>query len=499
MPGNLLTSVQNLCASSKRSLLSPAQAYASGYGAYGEALRLMWAGDHGEAAATVAAALAAEDVPAAQRCASYRLWIEALAEQQDKAGLKQLGQHLLRLGQEDAEVQASFAALRGIVHFECDELGAARLLGRAVQGDAITPYNLELVQLIESRSPDHIEPALARSPVPLTDYFHWQTLARGLLIGEHQAALARLQLTLREQCRDAVLPYLFDYHTRLDHGDFQGAGIAAAQLVELYPDTLDYAYFWAYALYEDKDYPQARQILQAVVKKHGDDDPEVSGLLGHTLAKLGDLKAATAWLKRSVALLKVAGLPTSHVSLQLADAEEEMRGEELDPALTIPRMTRKWLVNLSPRRYNELLTSPVASIDRLLRPMGPEPKSGDFCFFATTTKSDSQDHAQWRIVAIYTLDGDPIWHPTYGYHSALRLVTRLADGLPVDIQTQGEPTAKSPTQKSLRMRRRDQHISYGVYELDNYAIDIIEDAVRMNREDLIERRRGSESSRRPTA
>jgi len=499
MPGNLLTSVQNLCVISKKSLLTPDQAYAKGQGAYGEALRLMWAGEYAEAADKVAAALAAEDVPTVQRFASYRLWIEALAEQQDHAGLRQLGQHLFRLGQGDEEVQPTFAALRGIAHFECDELGAAQLLARAVQGDEPSPYSLELVQLVASCAPGHADPALARSPSPLIDYYHWQTLARGLLLGQHQSALARLLLTLREQSHDAVLPYLFDYHQHIDQGDYQAAAISAAHLVELYPDSMDYAYFWAYALYEDKNYPQARQILQAVVKKHGEDDPEVAGLLGHCLAKSGDLKAATTWLKRSVALLKVAGLPTSHVSLQLADAEDEMRGEELDPALTIPRMTRKWLVSLSPRRYHELLTSPVGTIDRLLRPMGPEPKAGDFCFFATTTQVDPQGSAQWRIVAIYTLDSDPIWHPTHGYHSALRLVTRLTDGLPVDIQTQKEPKSVSNKQKITKIKRRDQHINYGVYELDNYAIDIIEDAVRMSRDDMIERRRGSAESRRPTA
>ncbi|MCX6107309.1 MAG: tetratricopeptide repeat protein [Proteobacteria bacterium] len=488
---DLLSLVQRHCDNSQRSLLTPEKAYAQGYGGYGEALRLMWSGQFSDAASH-ASALLAEDPDMAGRFAVYRLWIEALAEQSDKASLRLLRNLLLQVGRSEPEAQATFVALRGLVHYELDEMEAARMLARACADHEDNSYCLELSQLVANRDRKDTFPLLTE--VPLVDYFHWQTLARTLLASGYRVELNLLLGVMREQCPTASLAHTFEYHLCIESGFYAAAALVAERLTALYPESVDYRYYQAYALYEDGDYPSARRALSELVSRGHGDDAEVIGLLGHTHAKLGNAEEAARCLQRAVSLLKSQGLPHSHLSIELSDVEEELRGDQLDPALSIPQRTRKWLINLSPRRYHELVSSSTAAIDRLLRPMGPEPRTGDICFFATTIHTEAG--AQWKIVAIYAVDSVPMWHPIDGYHTALRLVARLPDGLPVDIEMQ-DP--KIEASKSQAMHPHDQHRSYGVYELDNFAIDIIEEAVHMSREDMIDRRRGSSQSRRPTA
>mgnify|MGYP006276089685 CR=1 FL=1 len=490
MRAHLLSRVQHTCEISQRTLLTPDKAYAQGFGGYGEALRLMWSGQYASAASH-AAAILAEDPDMNGRFAVIRLWIEAMAEQADRPSLRLVKEMLLTLGRANPEDQVTYFALRGLVHYELDELDAARFMAKCCDDEPANPYCLELQQLVANRDGHLSFPLL--SAAPLVDYYHWQTIARSLLSTGHRDELNLILSCIREQCPVASLSHLFEYHLCIEAGFYAAAALVAERMTELYPDSVDYRYFQAYALFEDADYPAARKVLAKLLADGHGDDAEVIGLLGHTHAKLGNSEEAARCLQRAVSLLKSQGLPYSHLSLELSDVEEELRGDELDPTLTMPQQTRKWLINLSPRRYNELVMSSTDAIERLLRPMGPEPRLGDICFFATTTKSPQG--SQWKIVAIYMVDSLPMWHPVDGYHSVLRLVARLPDGLPVDIEMADD----LPSSETNRMHKRDQHITYGVYELDNYAIDIIEEAVHLSREDMIERRRGSAQSRRPTA
>ena len=332
------------------------------------------------------------------------------------------------------------------MHAELDEMGAAKLLARSMADCTHNPYCLELVERVENRGERHEDdvPALLRSTEPLADYFHWQTLARSLLVAKDQEALNEALGFVRSHFRGSVLPHVFEYHRCVDSGFFAGAALVAQRLVELYADNVDYRYYHAYALYEDGDYPGARRILNDTLRLAGDSDPEIVGLLGHCNAKLGDPEKAAAYLRRAVELLEADGLPSSHVTLELANVEDELRGDSPDPAVELPRVSRNWLVRLSPRRYHELVTSSESAVDRLLRPMGQEPRPGDYCFFALTTPPDENGRSLWRIVAIYAVDSEPLWHPTYQWHSALKLVKRLPDGIPVDVQSEDDEAA-TPT------------------------------------------------------
>lgn len=490
MSGKLTELVQSLKA------ISQGSGNVSGRGSrYQEALAAFWAGEADRAVQTVAEFLA-DEPESDQRFAAYRLWIEALAETRDFASLRALRDHLFVRGQAEPDDHETFAALRGIAHFELDEFSAARLLARAYEDATHNPYGLELVQFVEGRVGDgNVPPALTRATVRIDDYVQWQSLARGLLRVKEDDALAEALEHVRNEYRGAPLPHMFEYHRCVETGFYAGAALVAQRLTELYPESIDFRYYHAYSLFEDGDYPTARKILNETLRFAGETDPEVVGLLGHCHAKLGDAEKAAHYLRTAASLLKEQGLPSSQISLELANVEDELRGDRLDPAIEMPRMTRNWLIKLSPRRYNELLSSSENTIDRLLRPMGKDPRPGDYCFFASESQPDEQGNSLWKIVAIYAVDSEPMWHPTQQYHSALKLVKRLPEGIPVDVHTMSdidqETVEKEPVAKGAPIR-------YGVYELDMGALTIIEEAARLHRDDMIERRRNGQS-RRPTA
>jgi tetratricopeptide (TPR) repeat protein len=458
--------------------------------AYQDALQAYWRGDHDGAATKIADHLA-DDPDGAHRFASYRLWIECCAETSDRASLRVLRDHLFLRGQAEPDDLPRYAALRGLAHLELDQASAAKLLAKGLRDEVADPYALELCQIVDNRFGvgDGI-PVLCRATTRIDDFFHWQTLARGLIATGDDEAMSEVLQHVRTTYRGSPMPLLFEFHRCVESGYYAGAAVCAARLTEMFPNNRDYAYYHAYALFEDGDYPGARRILSDVVRTTGEDDAEIVGLLGHCHAKLGEPEKAAQYLRTAVSLLKAEGLPSSHVNIELANVEEEMRGDKLDPALEMPRATRMWLINLSPRRYHELQTSSETHIDRLLRPMGAEPRPGDYCFFAAPDAPEGDGSARWKIVAIYAVDSEPMWHPVHRYHTALRLVNRPPEGIPVDVA----PAADEGRATELD---RDNPYAYGVYELEVGALDIITEAVRRHNDGERERRRGGNQARRP--
>jgi len=496
MSGNLTELVQHLCTLSRAHVGAARQALAKDQGgrSHGEALRHLWAGELRKVV-DLTSALLAQEPEGERRFESYRLWIEALAERRETASLVALRDHLFLRGQADPSDHATYVALRGLVHLELDELGGARLLARAVADCSDNPYCLELSQRVASRTATAEIPDLCRATVPITDYCLWQSLARGLLAGRQEEALNEVLAFVRETFPGATLPHLFEYHRCIDASFYAGAALVAERLVELYPQNVDFLYYNAYALYEDGDYPSARKLLNETLRLSGDKDAEVIGLLGHCNAKLGGPEKASQYLQKAVSLLAAEGLPTSHISLELATVEEELRGDQPEVATALPQTPKRWMVKLSPRRNYELLTSSQSSIDRLIRPLGSAPKRGDVCVFATSPQTSTGGVEQWKIAAIYAVDSGPMWHPTHGFHSALKLVNRFTDSVPqIELNVR-----EAPSTDRSRAPVTSDFVKYGVYELDEEVFDRIVEAAQMNREEMIERRLGGGQSRRPTA
>lgn len=460
----------------------------------------------------------------------YRLWIEVCAQSGDRASLRALKRHLFAMGQERSADHTTFFALRGLVHFELDEMEAATGLAQSFENTEKNPYSLELLQRLSLR----MRPAgefrgdqeLAYLPLlgtkdGLKDYFHWQYVVLGLVTVGHAEGVGHALEHIGQVFPRSPLPHLFEYHRSLERGYFAAAATVAERLRELAPEVVDYMYFQAYAYFEDGDYPSARKILHEANQITGGFDAEIVGLLGHCHAKLGGAKEASICLQKSMQLLSNQGLPASHVAMEYLDVQQEMDGgASRSDTKEMPREPQGWIIHLSPRRVYELVSSPENVTERLLRPMGTRALPGDLCFLASV----SPDSSQWNILAVYAVESDPLWHPVQGHQSILKRVILFPQAISIDVSTMpGE------TEEYLLAQEKDQNLRHSWYEiqklarrfgiktpkvahafrghdvsgrefyqLDAEALMVVEEVISKERDAMVERRK-SLQSRRPTA
>lgn len=453
-----------------------------------DGLRSLWAGKPRHAIDIVTKLLG--DEPETDcRFAAYRLWIEALAELNDRASLAILADHLFIRGQAEPDDQEVYVALRGMVDLELDAIQAVRLTVKALRPGIDNPYALELIQLYENRIfarrlQEGDLPALLKSGAPIVDYFHWVQVARALQLtrddeqlsveirDEAAEAMDEVFEHIHEVFRGSPIPSLFAFHRCVQSRNFSAAAVMAHELVRAYPENIDFVYFHAYALFEDGDYPAARQVLNNTLSVTGERDPEILSLLGHCNAKLGDSERARHYLQRSTEILRAEGLPHSHTYLELSDVEEDLRKGRPDPRYVTRNERAYWLIELSPRRYHEMLTSTDESLAKLIRPMGIGAKPGDVAFFATKIRNKDGSKA-WKIIADYTVDSTPIWHPTQGYHTSLKLDSRYEVGIVVP-----ELKVLGPGKTIQEQGYHALHKKFGVFELDQRGIAQIAESLQ---------------------
>lgn len=471
------------------------------YEAYHAALKALWSGQF-QLAATRASALIDDDPEGPLRFAAYRLWIEALAEHKERPSLAILAEHLFHRGQAEPDDQARYLALRGLIDLELDSIDAARLRLRAIKDNWDDAYALEFQQIFEYRvlGGEHGEygPCLLRSKAGIVDYLHWQTLARGMLtemrIGneDRREVLDEIFAVVRDHFRGAPLPSLFTYHRLISSRDFAAAAFVAGELSRSYPESTDYLYYHAYAHFEDGGYREAQQVLQKTLGFAGDADAEVMSLMGHCSAKLGEIERAKHYLGQAARLLKEQGLPYAHVELELSDIEEERQlGEAAKragngSATTSPEGDKDrgvWLVELSPRRYHEMLTETDEALSQLLRPMGIGARPGDTCYFGRRFAVDGGEEV-WKIIADYDVASSPEWHPQHQYQTELRLTARYDVG----VRVPGLTPISGKTSATERFYH-DLHAKLGVYQLDAHGVAAIAQALHEHHADSFTERR----------
>jgi tetratricopeptide (TPR) repeat protein len=496
---------------------------------YVEALEAFWQRKH-QLAITILTDQLTQESETDSFALFYRLWIEVCAQSGDRASLRALKPHLFAMGQEKSSDHVTFFALRGLVHFELDEIEAATVLAQSCENTEKNPYVLELLQRLSLR----MRPAggfrgdeelnclrLLRQKDGLKDYFHWQYVVLGLVTVGHTEGVGLALEHMGQFFPRSPLPHLFEYHRSLERGYFAAAATVAERLRELAPEVVDYMYFQAYAYFEDGDYPSARKVLHEANQITGGFDAEIVGLLGHCHAKLGGAKEASICLQKSMQLLSNQGLPASHVAMEYLDVQQEIDGgPSKSDTKEMPREPQGWIVHLSPRRVNELLSSPENVTERLLRPMGTRALPGDLCFLTSV----SPETSQWNILAVYAVESDPLWHPIQGHQSILKRVILFPQAISIDVSTMpGE------TEEFLLAQEQDQVLRHswqeiqklahrfgirtpkvahafrghevsgrGYYQLDADALMIVEDVISKQRDAMVERRK-SLQSRRPTA
>ena len=204
----------------------------------------------------------------------YRLWIEILSHQEEESALKGLLAHLAQRGEREHGSNAVYLALQGMIHYELDEFEAAGLHLKAI-GPTSEPYAMELTQLVQNRIVAAEPPALWGIRDDLQDFFHMQTLARGLLLSADSMKLQLVLERITQRFRGSPVRDLFEMHVAFDQKNYEQAGQAALSLVERFPGNSDYRFHLGYIAAAVENYPMAIRQLSMANELTDHNDPDI--------------------------------------------------------------------------------------------------------------------------------------------------------------------------------------------------------------------------------
>jgi hypothetical protein len=406
-----------------------------------------------------------------------------------------LGEHLLMLGRADQEMKQTYLALRGLIHLYLDQAPAARLVLRAIQGRELNPYCLEFEEMCARRGFENAsEFALAHSRVAIQDWFHWNTLIADMSAFAPADELHEvLNYSARAFPGSPALD-LANMHRAVDSGYWPGALASASKLHENFPEHKDYGFMAAFSAYQAGDHHLALTTLRGLGEFMNAADADVLHLTGEILANQAlesdnENMARTAIQKLDSAarMYRRQGKPVD-VALSLIQRLERQIVGETNHGLDADafRAPRSWMVMLTPAQYANLSTSGDQDVAVLHRPMGREAMPGDVVLFMTKSahiaKQPAAANQELRIVAVYRVTTRPYWHPTNRWHNGLELVDRPDSPIPVDAKD-------VPSDWNVRGKKyslpRGHHARFGVYELDDSAMDVVVSAVKRRSDGII--------------
>lgn len=440
----------------------------------------------------------------------YRAWIEALVELDDVDSLEALASHLLTVGRVQADKRSGFLALRGLIHLHLDQAPAARLLFRVTRDLGAEPYCLEFEQMCARRGFESAKDfALATSGVPLSDWFHWNTMTSDLAsFGPADKLHDVLQHVARVFPGSPNLDVV-NLHHAIDTKHWPGALAAATKLHSNFPHHRDYGFLKAFSACRNGDNDLALATLRGLGEHLNEFDADVLHLYGEILAHKaldGDNEAlasqAIKKLERAARIYRRQGkeIDTALTMIQRLERSigiAKITTEEA-PAFRAPR---SWMVMLTPEQYATLATNGDQDISVLHRPMGKEAMPGDVVLFvsksAHVAKQPARSTQEWRIVAVYRVSTRPYWHPINRWQNGLELVDRPDAPIPVDAKEVSSDWNVRGKKYSLP---KGHHARYGVFELDESAMDIVVAAVKRRSDGIAHEqdRRGGHVSKKDT-
>jgi hypothetical protein len=461
-----------------------------------------------ETAADHASTILAEDEEHPATPKLYRAWIEALSELDDADSLVALQDHLLAIGRAEPEMRQTYLALRGVIHLYLDQAPAARLVLRAIQGRENNPYCLEFEQMCARRGFEGAQEfAVAASHVMINDWFHWTTLIADLSSFGASSDLHDVLHHVNRAFPGSPVMDLTNMHRAMDSGFWPGALASATKLYENFPDHGDYGFFAAFSAHQNGDSQLALSILRTLGDSANSLDADVLHLTGEILAMSAlenDNEAmaeqATQKLDTAARFYRRAGKPIDTAIGLIQRLERQLlAGGSVSAETNGFRVPRNWMVTLNPSQYATMSTSGDQDIGVLHRPMGRSAMPGDVVLYVTksshTAKQPAVSAHEWRIVAVYRVTTKPYWHPTNRWQNGLELIDRPDSPIPIDAKDVVSDINVRGNKYSLP---RGHHARYGVFELDESAMDIVVAAVK-RRSDGISHdsdRRGANSSKK---
>lgn len=453
---------------------------------YAAVLNHLWNGRY-NTAADVAANAVIEEPEHVNAPKLYRAWIEALAQMGDNDSLAELAAHLLNRGQEEPELRQTWMALRGIIHVELDQAPAIRLISRAIHGRIHNAYCLEFEQLCVRRGMVEGELSIAHMTGNIDDYCTWNTLLQDLAIDPNRDRLTECLTHVNRVFPGSPAFELYNLHLAIEHGQWPAGTRHAAKLHAQFPDHPDHGFYEAYTAFRGNDLDQALATLDNLDEAHKRSDVDVLTLTGECQAAKAKRDDDDAFAEKAIETLAIAaklrrrhGLAIDQTLDTIREMEERVGGTiSNDYSQNHFREPRSWLVMLSPRRASEMVTASDEQIAELHRPLGAEAAPGDIVLFVSrgshvTTKATSVRN-EWRLISMYRVTSRPYWHPVHRWHSSIELIDRPEHPIPVDSQE-----VKSDI--NIRGKRvslpRGHHARFGVYSLDESAMEIMISAVK---------------------
>ena len=263
----------------------------------------------------------------------------------------------------------------------------------------------------------------------------------------------------------------------------------------------------AFSAYRSGDQDLALKTLRGLGETLNQADPDVLCLTGEILANQAIdadseplARTALEKLRLSAKLYKREGKPVDHALSLIQRLERQLVGDaSTTNGVDAFRAPRSWMIMLNPSQYASLATSGDQDIGVLHRPMGKEAMPGDIVLFVTKSahvaKQPAPASQEWRIVAVYRVSSAPYWHPTNRWQNSLELVDRPDAPIPIDAKEVNSDLNVRGKSYSLP---RGHHARYGVYELDDSAMDIVVAAVKRRSDGVahdVERRQAQQSKK----
>jgi len=487
-----------------------ASALASRAGAgYLEALGVYWNGDPTQAL-DLASGILAEEPNHPFRFSLYRLWIEILASAGESLSLTGLRDHLLLVGRDAGADREIFAALRGLIHLELDEIEGASLVARSLHNASANPWVTEFLAAFDQRGSVGFPSTSVRSGLSawtdsgavVTDWVQWRQISFAAMHELPDVGFERVLGVLDDVFPGSPLTTELRMRHMFEAGQFHQVRSLAAGLRKRFPASAEYAFFDVAAAANLGDHEAVVALLDRVPGLLSpDQDADLSLIAGQSTAavaaKRGDArlaKVARNHFDRALHLLEAGGMST--VSAVSGLAKLNAAFPPVAARENVFRPAKAWLIQLSQRRYHELRTSSEANIGELIRSIGDKARAGDLCFFAAPaapriedanghearSRGPSERSANWSIGAVYIVATDPAWDPIDGCVSVLDLITRPGDPVQVDMselaQTEAPSARDASTGRTAPSRNRNHPSRHAAFELSDRAIDVITNAVR---------------------
>jgi len=402
--------------------------------------------------------LLADNPDRGDRFMLYRLWVDILAEQKDFMLLKSLADHLHILGMIDSNRASSYMAIRGLVHFELDELEAAKFYARAVGNGVHNPYSHELAFRLEQRT--SLSPVLfvtMKSKSKLSDYFHLKCAVDSAHDnGDHGLANSLLK-QVGKLYPDSPLPLQYRVQVSLREERFDDARKYLDKLSELFPANHDYLVYSAFSCVQSEKYQQALKYLGTLMNRGAEDDLDVNLLFAecyrNLFAQTGD---ATLQDKLNNFEQRVEDLWSTDEKTDQILSISDKTPEGQTMASQNRKDVKAWMVKLDSAEYYNLQSQAQEAMTHTL---SEHAMPGDIVVFAGDNYQDPEN--SWRMGAVYSVESDPTWHPVRGYECQLTPMHQLEASIPFEVVV-GEVIQSKST----------------VIELDHDAIELLIKAVQ---------------------